>query len=179
MSGSSQAVHQHLADALRQSAVDAGANSPAVRGSDWRTATVTAVNGDGTVVADGITVRRMESYPSPVVGDVIAVTQASNGNWLAWGRTAGTGITQAEQTGTLNMSWSAANTASATVTFPVPFAAAPRVFVNINSGDGAVARWSSRAYTITTTNFIALLSAPTAATTTGANIPVQWFAIAP
>lgn len=79
---------RQLADALQKQAVDAGASTPSVRGADWRLATVTAVNGDGTVVADGITVRCLETYIQPVVGDLVVITQSSAGNWLAVGRTA-------------------------------------------------------------------------------------------
>ncbi|MEG8275783.1 hypothetical protein [Streptomyces sp. AHA2] len=80
---------REYADFQATEAVRAGSNSPSVRGADWRTATVTAENGDGTVDADGIEdIRCMETYSQPAVGDVIAITQSSNGNWLAWGRTA-------------------------------------------------------------------------------------------
>ncbi|WP_069883562.1 hypothetical protein [Streptomyces luteocolor] len=97
---------QNLADALQKQAVDAGAKAPSVRGADWRLATVQTVNASGTVVTtDGITVRRLETYTLPLVGDVIAITQSSAGNWLAFGRlssgdpgwttpTLGTGYTQ-------------------------------------------------------------------------------------
>lgn len=67
-------------------AVRAGTNSPAVRGSDWRLATVTAVNTDGTVEADGIDdIRCLDTYNLPAVGDVIRIDQSSSGNWLAMG----------------------------------------------------------------------------------------------
>ncbi|KOG33281.1 hypothetical protein [Streptomyces resistomycificus] len=86
------AVHRDLAWALKQQAKRTGEESPSVRGSDWRTATVTAVNGDGTVAADGIpSIRCMETYVLPAVGDVIVIDQNSMGNWLAWGRTATSG----------------------------------------------------------------------------------------
>jgi hypothetical protein len=84
----SQASNRDLAWAIRQQAKRTGERSPSVRGSDWRLAVVTAENGDGTVDADGIDdVRCMETYSLPAVGDVIAITQSSSGNWLAWGRT--------------------------------------------------------------------------------------------
>ncbi|MGW0905047.1 hypothetical protein [Streptomyces sp. NPDC002853] len=101
---------RQLADALQQQAVNAGATATSVRGSDWRLATVQTVNAGGTVVTDdGITVRQMETYTLPQVGDVIAITQSSSGNWLAWGRTSngdpgwtattlGTGYTQGNTT---------------------------------------------------------------------------------
>lgn len=80
------AVHRDLAWALKQQAKRTGEQESTVRGSDWRLAVVTAVATDGTVTADGIVCRRLETYPNPVVGDVIAITQSSAGNWLAWGR---------------------------------------------------------------------------------------------
>lgn len=87
MTKSGHSIHRDLKWALQQQAKRTGEQSPSVRGSDWRLATVTAVNADGTVTADGLTYRRMETYQTPTVGDVIAVTQSSNGNLLAWGRT--------------------------------------------------------------------------------------------
>ncbi|MFE9886884.1 hypothetical protein [Streptomyces scopuliridis] len=79
-----------LAAGLVQAARIAGAADPHVRGADWRTAVVTAVNGDGTVNVGTIRARRLEAaYPSPAVGDQIAITQSGNKNWLAFGRTAG------------------------------------------------------------------------------------------
>ncbi|MFI8191337.1 hypothetical protein ACIF8T_21380 [Streptomyces sp. NPDC085946] len=85
---SSHAATRDLAWALKQQARRTGERAPSVRGSDWRLATVTADNGDGTVDADGIEdIRCMESYVLPAVGDVIVITQSSSGNWLAWGRT--------------------------------------------------------------------------------------------
>ncbi|MEU6990411.1 hypothetical protein ABZ953_07070 [Streptomyces sp. NPDC046465] len=107
---SSHGTVRQLADALQQQAVSTGASTPSVRGADWRLATVQTVSGNGTVVTDdGITVRRLETYTLPLVGDVIAVTQSSSGNWLALGRlssgdpgwttaTLGTGYTQGNTT---------------------------------------------------------------------------------
>lgn len=87
------AEHAHglaaeFADALRQQAVQSAAAAPAVRGSDWRTATVTAVNADGTVSIGAIRARRLESYATPAIGDRIVISQSGTGNWLALGRIA-------------------------------------------------------------------------------------------
>lgn len=83
------AITRDLKAALRRQAQRVGEESPSVRGSDWRLAVVTADNGDGTVAADGIpSIRCMETYVLPAVGDVIVIDQNSAGNWLAWGRTA-------------------------------------------------------------------------------------------
>ncbi|WP_369212704.1 hypothetical protein [Streptomyces flavofungini] len=58
-----------------------------MRGADWRTATVTAVSA-GTITADGIPIRCMETYFDPQIGDVAVISQSSNGNWIAHGRLA-------------------------------------------------------------------------------------------
>jgi len=84
-------VTRDLREALRRQAKKAGEQAPSVRGSDWRLATVTAVNADGTVDADGIpSIRRLEGYQAPTIGDLITISQSSSGNWVAFGRTAGT-----------------------------------------------------------------------------------------
>ncbi|MER5461681.1 hypothetical protein ABT010_13525 [Streptomyces sp. NPDC002668] len=86
-SSSSQSLVGDLVDALHKQAVQAGADAPSVRGSDWRLAVVATVGTDGTIVtSDGITARCMESYLLPTVSDLIVITQSSNRNWLAWGR---------------------------------------------------------------------------------------------
>jgi hypothetical protein len=79
-------VHRDLAWALKQQARRTGEKSPKVRGSDWRLATVTAVNAGGTVDADGITARCMETYQLAAAGDVVVLSQSSSGNWIAHGR---------------------------------------------------------------------------------------------
>ncbi len=85
------AVTRELKEALKRQAQRIGEETPAVRGSDWRLAVVTAVNSDGTVAADGIpSIRCMDTYILPAVDDVIVIDQNSAGNWLAWGRTATT-----------------------------------------------------------------------------------------
>lgn len=85
---SGHATNRELAASLKRQAARTGAATPAVRGADWRLATVTAL-GAGTVTADGIPVRCMESYSLPAVGDVIEVSQSSSGNWITHGRLAG------------------------------------------------------------------------------------------
>ncbi|MER5584127.1 hypothetical protein ABT090_21145 [Streptomyces asoensis] len=90
---SAQGVHRDLAWALKQQSRRAGSEDPNIRGSDWRMATVTAVNADGTVDADTIpSIRCMETYLLPTVGDVIFVTQSGTGDWLAWGRSSNGGF---------------------------------------------------------------------------------------
>lgn len=84
---SSHATHRDLKLALQKQAKRAGEQAPNVRGADWRLATVTAI-GAGTVTADGIVCRRLESYSGPAVGNVIVISQSSSGNWIAHGRLA-------------------------------------------------------------------------------------------
>lgn len=60
------------------------------RAASWGLATVTAVNGNGTVdlsTARGPVqgVRRMKSYSSPAVNDVVKVSRNSDGNWIVDG----------------------------------------------------------------------------------------------
>ncbi|MEU9310855.1 hypothetical protein [Streptomyces sp. NPDC048256] len=84
---SGQGIRSELSRALKDQSRRAGAEDPNVRGSDYRMVTVTAVNADGTVDADGIpSIRCMETYLLPTVGDVVYATQSGTGNWLAWGR---------------------------------------------------------------------------------------------
>lgn len=84
---SSHASTRDLAWAVKQSAKRTGERSPSVRGADWRTATVTAT-GTGTITADGLTIRCLETYVGPQIGDVAVIAQSSNGNWHASGRLA-------------------------------------------------------------------------------------------
>lgn len=104
----SNSVITGLADAVRQQSVQAGVETPAVRGADWRTATVQTVNADGTVTtSDGIVARRLQSYVGPRAGDKIVVTINSSGNWYAAGRTAPVSTAGTWQPLTLSGSWSA------------------------------------------------------------------------
>lgn len=117
-----------LVDAIRQQAVTAGAETPAIRGSDWRMATVASVNADGTIVtSDGITARRMETYSSPAVSDLIYISQSSSGNWLAWGR----GSTSSFAVGdTVTVRKSVSTSRASTITL----AADPHLVINVVPG---------------------------------------------
>ncbi len=87
MSRPTPSIHRDLAAALKSQAKRAGEQAPSVRGADWRLATVTAVNTDGTVTVDSaMSVRRMDTYQAPTVGDVVVISQSSSGNWRAEGR---------------------------------------------------------------------------------------------
>lgn len=89
MTRSAFSVRRSLAASLKRQSVRAGAEDPSVRGADWRLATVTTVGTDGTVTADGIpSIRCLDSYTQPAVGDLIAISQSSIGNWAALGRLA-------------------------------------------------------------------------------------------
>ncbi|MER5675761.1 H-type lectin domain-containing protein [Streptomyces sp. NPDC002238] len=178
MKRSAHSAARDLVGAMRRQAARVGSQTPSVRGAEWRVAVVGTVNGDNTVTTeDGITVRRWESYLMPAVGDIIGITQSGGGSWGTWGRWAAGPGHRTIQTGTALLSWSAASVATVAVTFPTPFPTTPKVFPNLASGDGAVARWACRAYSIGPNGFTAYVSAPVStATTTGANIPVQWLA---
>jgi hypothetical protein len=84
---SGQGITRDLAAAVERKMVRKGQSTPAVRGSDWQTATVTAVNADGTVDAGSIpSIRREATYEGPLVGDLIRITRSSTGNWATPGR---------------------------------------------------------------------------------------------
>lgn len=87
MNAATRPLGEALASAVREQAKQAGADTSAVRGSDWRMAVVATVNADGTIVTtDGVTARRDETYVSPAATDLIVISQSSNGQWWAWGR---------------------------------------------------------------------------------------------
>lgn len=76
-----------MADAHRAQAQAAGAQSPTVRGSDWRLATVASVGGSGTVtMSDGTVARRIETYANPEVGDLVVISWSSLGGIICHGR---------------------------------------------------------------------------------------------
>ncbi|MFE0647510.1 hypothetical protein ACFVZH_02820 [Streptomyces sp. NPDC059534] len=76
-----------LAAALNRQAVRSAGAQPAVRGGDWRLATVDTVGSDGTVTTtDGIVARRFGTYLDPAPGDLIKVSVSGAGSWLAMGR---------------------------------------------------------------------------------------------
>jgi hypothetical protein len=79
-----------LVDALLAEARRQASSDPAVRRSDFQTATVTAVGvTPGTVDVGAIRARYLEDvYRNPAVGDSIVLLQSGNGNWIALGRPA-------------------------------------------------------------------------------------------
>jgi len=127
---SGQGVHRDLAWALKEQSRRAGAEDPNVRGADWQMATVSAVNADGTVDADTGTIpsiRCMETYLQPTVGDLIYITQGSTGNWLAWGR----GSNGSFALGSTVTVRKTANTSRASTT---TLAADPHLSINVVAG---------------------------------------------
>ncbi|MFJ3248327.1 hypothetical protein [Streptomyces sp. NPDC086782] len=75
-----------LADAVQRAALRAVEQ----RAAAWFLASVTAVNGDGTVnisTARGPvdSVRRLKAYSSPAINDVVKVSRNSDGNWIVDG----------------------------------------------------------------------------------------------
>lgn len=95
-----------LAQGIAAASRQAGHDDPAVRGADWQTGTVTAVNSDGTVDVGTIRARRIaDAYPAPAVGDQVVISQSGTGNWIALGRTAST--TRAWTPFTLSSGWTA------------------------------------------------------------------------
>lgn len=110
---SGHAITSDLTAALKRQAQRAGEQAPSVRGADWRLATVTAVAGDGTITADGITgIRCMEFYLNPAVGDVARIDLSSSGNQVAMGRLATAG---ASGWTTYAPAWTSTGTAPALV----------------------------------------------------------------
>ncbi|MFE2497077.1 hypothetical protein [Streptomyces scopuliridis] len=87
-----EATGADLAAGLVQAARTAGATDPQVRGADWQTAVVTAVNSDGTVSVGTIRARRLDAYQGATVGDLIEIGQNSSKNWVARGRLTGADI---------------------------------------------------------------------------------------
>ena len=87
MSKSQHAATRQAAQAMRNMAKRVGQNE---QGADWRLGRVSAVH-TGTVEiedAPGVRIRRLATYTSHAVGDVIAVTVSGVGNWLALGKLA-------------------------------------------------------------------------------------------
>lgn len=78
---------ERLSTAVHDQAVHAGRSTPAVRGADWRLATVLTPNADGTITTtDGITARRLDSYRGAKNGDQVFITVSGAGGWVCWGR---------------------------------------------------------------------------------------------
>lgn len=137
-----------LAQGIAAASRQAGQDDPVVRGADWQTAVVTAVNGDGTVNVGAIRARCIaEAYPAPAVGDQIAISQSGIGNWIAHGRLA-----------TVTRGWTALPLASGWAPFGSPYyTPAYRIW-----GDGTASLCG-----------LGLLTGSLASGTTVANLPAE------
>jgi hypothetical protein len=101
-------VMADLADAMQMQVQQATDLNPSIRGADWRLAVVASIDTDGTVTTtDNIIARRMSTYLTPIVGDVIVITSSGNGNWITYGRTAPASTAGTWQTLPLAGSWTA------------------------------------------------------------------------
>lgn len=99
---------------------------------------------------------------------------ATDGTFLIKGRPALYG-----ESGVQTISFTDQTSQTVSITFGTAFPVAPRVFVNIASGAGGIARWGARAIQVTTTGFqIFVFSGSTGETGTWSSIPVHWTAIA-
>ncbi|MEU0200939.1 MULTISPECIES: hypothetical protein [unclassified Streptomyces] len=87
-----KSMHAHAREYAQyqaEEAVRAGQNTPSVRGSRLMLATVTAVPGSGLVTVDGdMDVRRLASYTTPAVNDLVVLADFGTGNWAVLGKLA-------------------------------------------------------------------------------------------
>ncbi|WP_109000759.1 H-type lectin domain-containing protein [Streptomyces rishiriensis] len=85
------------------------------------------------------------------------------------------------QSGTFNVSFSGLDTyTGSAVTFPTAFSATPRVVLNINSVAGGTARWTARATSVTTSQFVPFFqSSASGATAVWSTVQIDWIALAP
>lgn len=88
---SGHSVNRDLGAAIKRSARRTGENSPSVRGSRLMLATVTDVLVGGLVEVDGdMEVRRLASYNTPAVDDLVVLVDFGDGNWAVLGKLATT-----------------------------------------------------------------------------------------
>jgi hypothetical protein len=115
----------------------------------------------------------------PVVGDSVALLgQCSEAgsdpaSWLALGKvvpSADVVTPDMAQAGTINMTVTAATSATQGITFAAPYDVAPSVSGNINSGAGSTSGWNARAINVTTTGFTLFIFGASSTFT----VPVQW-----
>lgn len=103
-------------------------------------------------------------------GDPVALVRQDK-TWLVLGKIYPS-LTDAimMQAGFINVTVTAATSATLGVLFDRPFASPPAVALTINSGAGSTAGWSSRAINITTTGFTIFLFGTSSTFT----VPVGW-----
>jgi hypothetical protein len=144
-----------------------------------RTATVDAVNSDGTVdllMASGVIVPDVPKLASAYTPDGSVVQVISlRGSLLVLGVVADRApmSPQMVKTGSTTTGPSGATLFTTAVSFGVTFPAAPNVHVNMNTSAGATANWHVRAYNISTTGFTIYGFGPSNTFSTG----IQWTAI--
>ena len=114
----------------------------------------------------------------PVVGDTVALLGQSSeagsdpASWLVLGKVVAPADVETDinQAGTINMTVTAATSATQGITFARPYATAPSVSGNINSGAGSTSGWNARAINVTTTGFTLFIFGASSTFT----VPVQW-----
>lgn len=110
---------------------------------------------------------------SPVLDETVAIMR-QDGTWMIMDQTRSPDDpTLKYQAGVVTMSVTAAFNATLPVLFNVPYAVAPAVATNINSGSGSVFGWVSRAIGVSTTGFTMFIFHPTSVPNTF-SVPVQW-----
>lgn len=124
-----------------------------------RTATVDAVNSDGTVdllMASGVIVPDVPKLASAYTPDGSVVQVISlRGSLLVLGVVADRApmSPQMVKTGATTAGPSGATSFTTSVSFGVTFPGTPSVHVNMNNGAGATAQWHGRAISVSTTGF--------------------------
>jgi len=101
----------------------------------------------------------------------------TNASDISTGNTNITNLTNWTRRGSQNVTFTNQNAASLSVTFGFTFPAAPVVSSNIQHGGTESARWTSKAYNVTTTGCDIVVSAPTATNSSWVAIPVTWIAV--
>jgi hypothetical protein len=104
----------------------------------------------------------------------------TNASDISTGNTNITNLTNWTRRGTQTITDnSGSNTGGAlsfSVSFGITFPGVPTVTTNIADGGATTARWSSKAYNITTTGCSVVCAAPTTGAVNWTNVPVQWIA---
>ena len=100
--------------------------------------------------------------------------------WAAGQRVTGEALEDFIQRGVENVTFASAASHTRTITFPEPFSAPPIVHTNIAAAPGTIARWNSRAITVTATDFVLFVFKGDNADANVAwtDIPVHWIAVA-
>lgn len=128
-----------------------------------------------TIVANINELGQLSAAGLSTTGTATIGTLSVTGNGTVTGTLSKGGINyETSQTGTTTISFTSQTSFTQSVTFPIAFATAPKVFTNIDSGAAATASWGSRAINITTTGFSMFVFGPSA---TWTNINAGWHAV--